>query len=229
ILIDRISNATVAAGMVLGRSSDEILEDHWETPTDEQPLVDMSRVSADERRARYGQTGASLLLTGLPGAGKSTIAYALERRLFDAGRAVTVLDGTAMRKGISKDLGFSAQERSENLRRSTEVAKLINDSGLLCICAFVAPSEEVRQKARNLVGAERIFVVHLDTPLAVCRQRDHEGYYAAADRGEIPSFPGVSYTYEKPVDADLVLDTVALSVDMCVEAIVTLLEERGII
>jgi bifunctional enzyme CysN/CysC len=134
-----------------------------------------------------------------------------------------------MRLGISRDLGFSAQERSENLRRSSEVAKLLNDSGLICICAFVAPGEDVRGRARALVGPERFLVVHLDAPLEVCRQRDQEGLYGAADEGKIGNFPGVSFEYEPPTDPDLVLDTSTTPPEACVDRIMELLEARRVI
>ena len=142
---------------------------------------------------------------------------------------MSVLDGAELRKGISKDLGFSASERSENLRRGTEIAKVLNDAGLVCVCAFVAPSEAVRLRARALIGAEQFVVVHLDAPLEVCRERDEEGLYGAADRGEIAHFPGVSFEYEPPVEPDLVLPTAQWNVDRCVDAILTLLREREII
>jgi bifunctional enzyme CysN/CysC len=230
VIIDRINNGTVGAGMIFDSRSNEALRDHWESdPKAGAAYLGDSRVTAEERRARYGQTPVTLLLSGLSGAGKTTTANALERRLFEEGRAVAVLDGSALRQGISKDLGFSAQERSENLRRGSEIAKLLNDNGLLCICSFVAPSEAVRQKARALVGAERFLVVHLDAPIDVCRARDQEGLYGAADSGTIPHFPGVSFEYERPVDPDLVLPTAEWSVDRCVDAILALLRQREII
>src|SRR5204862_7079045 len=132
----------------------------------------------------FGQKPVTLLLTGLTGSGKTTLAYAVERRLFDQGRAAVVLDGQNMRRGISKDLGFTASERSENLRRSSEVAKLFNDAGMIVLAAFLAPEEAVREKVASAIGRERFIVVHLDAPLEVCRQRDAEGHYALADKGE---------------------------------------------
>ena len=229
IIVDRLSNATLAAGMIVDRTTGDQRHDHW----DDQPAADglhteLSNVNEAERAARFGQSPATILLTGLTGAGKTTIAYALERRLFDMGRAATVLDGQNMRRGISRDLGFSADDRSENLRRSAEVAKLINDAGMICIGAFVAPSEEVRQRAAQVVGTERFFVIHLSAPVDVCRERDEEGQYAKADSGEIAGYPGVSAPYEVPVTPDLVLPTHEWSVNECVDAILTLLEERGI-
>ena len=112
-----------------------------------------------------------------------------------------MLDGQNMRRGISRDLGFTAADRSENLRRAAEVAKLLNDAGLIALCALLAPDEAVRDKAREVVGRERFLVVHLATPLDVCRSRDTRGLYAQADAGEIANFPGVSAPYEAPADA----------------------------
>jgi bifunctional enzyme CysN/CysC len=230
IIIDRLTNVTVGAGMILDREADDEQQDRWDAdPESSMVSKESSRVSAEERQARFGQTPVTLLLTGLSGAGKTTTAYALERRLFELGRAATVLDGSNMRLGISRDLGFSAQERSENLRRSSEVAKLLNDSGLICICAFVAPGEDVRGRARALVGPERFLVVHLDAPLEVCRQRDQEGLYGAADEGKIGNFPGVSFEYEPPTDPDLVLDTSTTPPEACVDRIMELLEARRVI
>lgn len=230
IIIDRLTNGTVGAGMILDRSTSEERRDHWEPePSAESLHVGHSNVSGDERRARFGQLPATILLTGLTGAGKTTLAYALERRLFDEGRAVTVLDGQNMRLGISRDLGFTSADRSENLRRSAEVARLLNEAGLICIAAFVAPSEEVRKKAKAVVGPERFLVVHLDAPLHVCRQRDTEGHYKLADSGQFAAFPGVSAPFDAPQSPDLVLATDRLSVAECVEKLMGLLVEKGVV
>jgi len=230
VVVDRITNSTVGAGMIMARTTGDRRQDHW----DDEPIVDTlrsqpSNVTADERTARFGQQPCTLLLTGLTGAGKTAIAYALERRLFDMGRACTVLDGQNMRKGISRDLGFTAEERSENLRRSAEVAKLLNDAGLICIAAFVAPNEQVRQKAAEVIGRDRFLVVHLDAPVEICRQRHQEGQYAKADSGEIANFPGVSAPYDVPADPDLVLPTHERDIDQCVENIMDLLRDRQVI
>ena len=230
VIIDRLNNSTVGAGMILDRSSADGPRDHWD---DESAVaaseLKLSMVTAAEREARYGQKPATVLLTGLTGSGKSTIAYAVERRLFQQGRAVVVLDGQTMRHGISKDLGFTAADRSENLRRSAEVARLMNDAGLICISAFVAPDAKIRDKAADTIGRERFLVVHLDCPVEVCRTRDGDGQYALADRGELTEFPGVSATYERPSDAQLVLATNTLSVDECVERVLQLLQQQGVI
>ena len=230
IMIDRITNNTIAAGMILDRESDAASGDHWDDQPATEHLHDQpSGVTAAEREARFGQKPATVLLTGLTGAGKSTLAKALERRLFDMGRGVAVLDGQNMRLGISRDLGFSAGERSENLRRSVEIARLFNDAGLICIAAFVAPDEAVRRKAAERVGAERFLVVHLAAPVEVCRRRDTDGHYPRADAGELANFPGVSAAYEPPVKPDLVLPTHEWPVGRCVDELVKLLESRGVI
>jgi len=229
IMIDRVTNATVGAGMILDREPDDPAGDHWGDAAEAHLHGQESGVTADEREARFGQKPVTLLLTGLTGSGKSTLARALERRLFDMGRAVVVLDGQNMRLGISKDLGFTTGERSENLRRSVEVARLFNDAGLICIGAFVAPDEAVRRKAAERVGAERFLVVHLSAPIEVCRERDADGHYALADTGEFANFPGVTAPYEPPQKPDLVLPTHEWPVGRCVDALVQLLESRGML
>jgi bifunctional enzyme CysN/CysC len=230
IIVDRIDNATVAAGMILDRATSDQRHDHWDhEPQSETLHSEASAVSPEQRAARFGQKPVTILLTGLTGAGKSTTAYALERRLFDAGRAVAVLDGQNMRLGISRDLGFTAEDRSENLRRSAEVARLINDAGLICIAAFVAPQEDVRRKAGEVIGVDSFLVVHLTAPLEVCRKRDADGHYAKADSGEIANFPGVSAPYDAPRQPDLILHTDQSSTEQCVEKIYSLLKERSII
>jgi bifunctional enzyme CysN/CysC len=230
VVIDRITNSTVAAGMILDRETGEGSQGHWDDESQTAGLHDeKSSVSVVERAARFGQKPATVLLTGLTGAGKTTIAYALERKLFDRGRAVVVLDGQNMRRGVSRDLGFTAPERSENLRRSAEVAKLFNEAGLICLAAFVAPDDAVRRKARELIGGERFLTVYLKAPLDVCRKRDSDGHYKLADSGEIANFPGVSAPFEEPSQADLVLETDKLSIAECVDKVFRLLESRGIV
>ena len=221
VLVDRLSNATVGAGMVIEASSG------WDRQPDAGLVRHASEISSEERSARFGQHPCTVLLTGLTAAGKSTIATSLERRLFDQGRATIRLDGENVRLGISRDLGFSAQERSENLRRVAEVARLVNNQGLIAVAALVAPKEDIRARARNLIGSARFVEVFVDTPLEVCRERDPHGLYEAAERGEIPQFPGVSATYDQPTDMDLRVDTSTQSVDDCVDAILSLLNERG--
>lgn len=227
VIIDRLTFNTVGAGMIIDREAAGEAKSLWEVEVSDELLQrQTSRVSEGERLERYGHKPLTILLTGLTATGKTTIAYALERRLFDNGRAVTVLDGADMRLGISKDLGFTAGERSENIRRSAEVAKLINNAGLICICAFVAPSEDVREKARKLIGEDHFLEVYLTASEEECRKRDSQGVYKKAEKGELKEFPGVSAPYDIPKSPDLVLDTDKLTVDECVDRIIRLLENR---
>ena len=231
IVIDRITNTTVAAGMIIDRTSGSQQADLWdELDAEQEGLQDStSSVESVEREARFGQKAVTLLLTGLTGAGKTSLAYALERRLFEIGRAATVLDGQNLRRGISKDLGFTADDRSENLRRSAEVAQLMNNAGLICIAALVAPSEEIRQRAAETVGPDRFLVIHLHAPLEICRQRDESGIYEKVDSGEILNFPGVTASYDEPSDPALRLETDKLDLGSCVDKIIELLQSREII
>jgi bifunctional enzyme CysN/CysC len=230
ILIDRLTNATVGAGMIFEKADGRPRGDLWQTtPVAGKLKQKTSQISLAEREARSGHKGGTVLLYGLTGSGKATIAYALEKRLWDAGHDVTVLYGPDMRQGLCRDLGFTADDRSENLRRSAEVAKILNDAGQLCICAFVAPHDVVRQKAREAIGADRFVEVFLDAPVDVCRQRDSSGAYRLADAGTIKQFPGVTATFEPATQADLTLPTDTVSVEASVDQILTVLKSRGFI
>lgn len=231
IIIDRISNTTVGAGMISDLDSAKKPTAAWETSVEETQTGrrSVSDVTESERAARFGQKATTVLFTGLTGTGKSTIARAVERALFDDGRAVAVLDGELMRRGVNVDLGYTVEDRSENLRRSAHVAKLINDNGLICLGAFVAPSQSVRERVADVIGKDRFITVHCTASESVCRQRDTKGHYAAAEAGKLPNFPGVSAVYEPPEEPDLVLDTGDLSVDECVSAVLELLKANKII
>ena len=214
ILIDRLTNNTVGAGMILEAGSGRAPGDVWAA----EPAVTRSRlreslIAPAEREQRYGQVPVTVLLVGLTGSGKSRIAYALERRLWDEGRAVTVLYGQNMRQGLNRDLGFTADDRSENLRRSAEVAKLMNDAGVITIAAFVAPHEAVREKAKQLIGRDRVLEVYCTAPMEVLRARDQSGAYRLADEGKIAQMPGVTAAFEEPKSPDLVLQTDQISVE----------------
>ncbi len=230
IMIDRMTNVTVGAGMIMARVTADRRHDHWDDlPASTMLHTQTSRVSAEERKARFGQRPATILLTGLTGAGKTTLAYAVERRLFDMGRVSAVVDGENLRLGISKDLSFSAEDRSEHVRRGAEFAKLLNDAGMICLVAFVAPSEEVRQRAAEVVGRDRFLVVHLSAPIEVCRERAEGDPYAKAEAGELPNYAGVSFPYDVPQHPDLTLPTHESSVEDCVDRIMALMKSKGIV
>ncbi len=221
IVIDRLSNATIGAGMI---SVD---------PTHPSPRSQATNstvhVTREERAARYGQSPATVMFIGLSGSGKSTMAHGLERRLFDMGRVGTVLDGKAMRLGISRDLPHDQQGRVENLRRSAHVAKLLNDSGLICCAAFVAPNKDSREHALSVIGRDNCFIIYLNPSLDICKQRDPSGLYAAAELTPSADIPGVSFPYEEPASADLILDTGALSIDECIDRVIKLMQDKKVI
>jgi bifunctional enzyme CysN/CysC len=227
ILIDRLTNNTVGAGMILETGSGRVPGDVWTAETAARLKSRDSLIAPAEREQRYGQVPVTVLLVGLTGSGKSRIAYALERRLWDEGRAVTVLYGQSMRQGLNRDLGFTADDRSENLRRSAEVAKLMNDAGVITIAAFVAPHDAVREKAKQLIGRDRVLEVYCTAPMEVLRARDQSGAYRLADEGKIAQMPGVTAAFEEPKAPDLVLQTDRVSVDESVNLIVELMKSKG--
>jgi bifunctional enzyme CysN/CysC len=221
ILIDRLTNNTVGAGLILeagGPKGQEAVATH---------KARESLVTPKERAERFKQTPVTVLLVGLTGSGKSRIAYALERRLWDQGRPVTVLYGQNMRHGLNRDLGFTADDRSENLRRSAEVAKLLNEAGVITIGAFVAPHEAVRERARQVIGPDRFLEVYCTAPMNVLRERDQSGAYRMADEGKIAQMPGVTAAFEEPKNPDLVLHTDQVAVDESVNRIIELMTARG--
>ena len=226
IVIDRVSNVTVGAGMIAAEGG-ALGGPHWDEAPHGALVASASTVTAEERALRLGQSPVTVLFTGVSKSGKTAVARALERRLFDLGRLATVLDGQNFRLGMSRDLGFSADDRSENLRRAAETARLMNDAGLICLTAFVVPHESVRERMRESVGGDRFLEVFLTASLDVLRNRDDEGLYAAAERGEIASFPGVTATFEEPGSPDLVMDTGELDVEVCAERVLALLRDRG--
>jgi bifunctional enzyme CysN/CysC len=232
VIIDRLTNATVAAGMILDQSKNLGRASIWDEESGEKAVESakgVSQVSSEERRARFGQKAVTLLLTGLTGSGKTAIGRALERKLFDAGRAVAMIDGEAVRRGLSADLGYSVEDRSENLRRSAHLAHVLNEAGMICIASFVAPGEAVRQRVGTTIGPDRFLVIHVATPVGVCRKRDTKGQYAKADAGELKNFPGVTAIYEAPSNPDLVLSSESDTIDECAEKIMELLRTRQFI
>lgn len=178
------------------------------------------KVTANQREQRNGHPGAVVWLTGLSGAGKSTVAVELERHLFAQGRHVYVLDGDKVRHGLCNDLGFAPEDRNENIRRVGEVAKLMADAGMITIAAFISPYLVDRDLVRNIMPAGRFVEVHVDAPLEVCEERDPKGLYAKARSGAIKEFTGISAPYEAPLKPEVSLRTDQQSVEECVEAIV---------
>ena len=187
------------------------------------PVSITSHVTFADREQRHGHPGRIVWLTGLSGAGKSTLAMALEQRLYDAGRNVYVLDGDIVRGGLCSDLGFSPDDRVENIRRIGEVARIMADAGLLVIVAFISPFRADRGRVRAGMPPGRFTEVHVSTPLEVCEQRDTKGLYAKARAGELSDFTGISSPYEAPESPEVRLPTEQLSVDECVDRIMAVL------
>ena len=184
-------------------------------------------VSRAARERLLGQRGCVAWLTGLSGAGKSTIARALEADLVRRGRAVYVLDGDNVRHGLNADLGFDPADRVENIRRIAHVAGLFADAGLIAITAFISPYRAGREQARAIAGPERFIEVYLDVPVQVCEQRDPKRLYRQARAGQVDGFTGVSAPYEPPAAPDVRLNTAELDAAACAARVLDCLEQRG--
>jgi len=175
------------------------------------------QVTSAERASKSGHVGAVVWLTGLPGSGKSTLAMALERKFFDLGWQAYTLDGDNVRRGLNADLGFSPEDRQENIRRIGEVAALFADAGTICITAFISPYREDRARARSAAAAQRFFEVHVNSGLATCERRDPKGHYRKARAGLLKDFTGVDAPYESPPSPDITIDTESQDVDASVQ------------
>ncbi|WP_310323209.1 sulfate adenylyltransferase subunit CysN [Aminobacter aminovorans] len=217
ILIDRISNATVGAGMILHplRRSENI---HWQS-------LDVTRLARADLK---NQRPAVLWFTGLSGSGKSTVANMLEKKLHAAGRHTYILDGDNVRHGLNRDLGFTDEDRVENIRRVAEVAKLMADAGLIVIVSFISPFRAERRMARELMGQGEFVEVFVDTPFEECAKRDPKGLYARALAGAIKNFTGVDSPYETPENPEIHLQTLGKTPEEMVETVETWLNERDI-
>lgn len=168
-------------------------------------------MTREDRERLNGHKGKVIWLTGLSGSGKSTIANTLEKELHALGKRTYVLDGDNVRQGLNKDLGFTDADRVENIRRAAEVARLMLDAGLIVIAAFISPFRAERQMARELIGENNFIEVYVDTPLAVCEQRDPKGLYKKARRGQLPNMTGIGSAYEPPAQPDLVVNSTIVS------------------
>jgi adenylylsulfate kinase len=189
------------------------------------------QITREERWKRLGRLGATVWFTGLSGSGKSTVASALEAALLDLGINAYRLDGDNVRHGLNSNLGFSAEDRSENIRRVGEVAKLFADSGAVALAAFISPYRSDRDLCRKIHEDYRLpfFEVFIDAPLAVCEQRDPKGLYRKARAGEIRGFTGIDDPYERPERAELVLSTDTMDVSGCVGECLEMLRKAGVV
>jgi len=218
ILINRLTNNTVGAGMLhfaLRRSHN----------------IHMQHVDVDKaaRATAKGQRPGVLWFTGLSGAGKSTIANLVEKKLHAMGRHTYLLDGDNIRHGLNKDLGFTEADRVENIRRISEVAGLMVDAGLIVLTAFISPFRSERAMARSLLGQGEFIEIHVDTPLSVAEDRDVKGLYKKARRGEIANFTGISSPYEAPENAELTVNTTQRTPEAAADLVIARIRELGLI
>ena len=213
ILIDRITNMTSACGVVM----------HSLRRTDNLTWHEMN-ITREFRAQQKGQQPKTIWMTGLSGSGKSTLANELEKRLVALGKHTMLLDGDNVRMGLNKNLGFKEADRIENIRRISEVAKLMNDAGLIVITSFISPYVRDRRKAREIIGEDSFIEVYVNTPLEECEKRDVKGLYKKARAGEIPNFTGISSPYEAPEHPDVTIDTSAMPLEDCVDALLKQIE-----
>ena len=239
ILIDPDTNDTLAAGMIRGAGQQvapvgKDVPEHQTTELRRTASPDVVwedlNVKREEREEQNGHRAAVVWLTGLSGSGKSTVAREVERRLFDEQGCQTMhLDGDLLRHGLTGDLGFEPEDRTENIRRTGETARLFFEQGNLVFCSFVSPYEKDRAFVRELLPEGRFLQIHADASVEACKERDPKGLYEKAERGEIENFTGVSAPYEEPSEPALRLDTETQSVEECADAVIALLEEEGLL
>jgi bifunctional enzyme CysN/CysC len=218
ILIDRHSNATVAAGMIrfgLRRAANTYFQSF--------------EVTKAARAQLNGQKPVLLWFTGLSGAGKSTIANSLERKLHALGKRTFVLDGDNVRHGLNRDLGFTEADRVENIRRIAEIGKLFVEAGLITIVSFISPFRAEREMARSLMAPDEFIEIFVDTPLEICEQRDPKGLYRKARRGELRNFTGLDSPYERPETPELILDAFKERAEDLADHVITFLQRRDVL
>ena len=227
IIVDRLTNVTIGAGMIVDRIVSK--SDHKRAPVSQNIFRTSGLVSSDDRISLLGQRGVTIWLTGLSASGKSTIAVQLEQQLIAQGRLCYILDGDNVRHGLNRDLGFSMEDRKENIRRIAEVAALMNEAGVIVISSFISPYRLDRQSARDVIGDDSFFEAFVHASLEVCEKRDPKGLYVKARSGEIPQFTGISDPYEEPENAEITLLTEELTPDDAARIVIKDLQGRGII
>ena len=231
ILIEPHTNQTVAAGMIRREAQElqEVVHREPERERSSNVSWEQAAITRASREARNGHQAAVLWFTGLSGSGKSTVARLLERQLFALGAQTFTLDGDNVRHGLSGDLGFSAADRTENIRRVAEVAKLAFDHGAIVLCTFISPFRADRRFARSLLPVGRFVEIYVKCDVEVCKQRDPKGLYAKALHGAIPEFTGVSSPYEEPSAPELVVETATRTAEEIVATILAELRSRGLL
>ncbi|NQV01846.1 MAG: adenylyl-sulfate kinase, partial [Bacteroidia bacterium] len=205
ILIDPVSHNTIAVGMIIDKMSSEYLPSRITDSEEKQIVRGENLITGQEYRKRYNQKGATIWITGLHGSGKNVLAFSLEKRLFDEGATVILLDGKSVRSGLSRELDFTSAGRAEHLRRVAHICKILNDQGIITICSFISPDEDIRNQVAEIIGKDRFHLIYLDTDIDQCIKTDRYGLYKKFEEGKIDHMPGIDSTYDKPEHPDLVI------------------------
>jgi len=204
VLIDPVTHNTCAVGMILDRRSSDQLPSRITDIDREKILSGKSLVTPEQRVSRNGHHGGTIWITGLHGSGKNDLAYTLEKQLFDMGASVVLLDGSTVRSGLSRELDYSPADRAEHLRRVAHMARILNDQGIIAICSFISPNENIREQVSEIIGPERFVLVYMDEDIGYCRT-NKPGLYEEAEKGRLSDIPGVDIDYEAPAKPDYVL------------------------
>jgi adenylyl-sulfate kinase len=204
ILIHPVTNNTVAVGMIIDKMSSDELPSRITDTEKEKIDSGIGLISGDEYRNRYNQKGETIWITGLHGSGKNHLAFSLEKRLFQLGATVVLLDGSTIRSGLSRELDYSPTDRTEHLRRVAHIAKILNDQGIIAICSFISPRENIRRQCSEIIGEERFHVIQMDASLEYCK-RNKPALYKKAEEGILRHMPGIDETYEVPANPSLKL------------------------
>ena len=205
ILIDPVTHNTCAVGMILDKRASDKLPSRITDIDREKIRKGKSLVSTEQRTSRNGHRGGTIWITGMHGSGKNDLAYTLEKQLFDIGASVVLLDGSTVRSGLSRELDYSPADRAEHLRRVAHIARILNDQGIITICSFISPNENIRDQIKEIIGRDRFILVHMDEDINYCRANKPD-LYLQADNGKISNIPGVDIDYEAPEKSDFVLN-----------------------
>jgi len=203
ILIDPVTHNTVATGIILDKLSSKNLTSRITDREKEQIIKSGSIITQEQREKRYNQRAQTIWITGLHGSGKNELAFSLEKELFESSKTVVVFDGKTVRAGLSRELDYSLADRAEHLRRVAHICKLLNDQGIICICSFISPDENIRQQVKEIIGEKRFLLIYTNAGIEYCRKNDKYGIYKQAEEGKIDNIAGVDLDYDHPQNAIL--------------------------
>ena len=203
-MIDPLTHNTSAVGMIMDKLGSDKLASRITDMDRAKIIKGQSLISAKERENKFKQKGATIWITGLHGSGKNDLAYSLERRLFDLGATAILLDGSTVRSGLSRELDYSLADQAEHLRRVAHIAHILNDQGIIAICSFISPVENIRNQISEIIGKERFVLVYMEADIEICKKNKPE-LYQLAEEGKALNMPGVDTVYEPPVKPDIQL------------------------